>query len=403
MEALAEGLGGIDTSLTRRAGDVSSGSYNYFETGDLLIAKVTPCFENGKKALVPSIPGGVGFATSEVHVVRPRLGKIDPRFLLYLLSSEPFRAEGMASMTGAGGLKRVSEAAILNHRPLVTGLDAQQRIAAFLDTETARIDALVEKKQRLISRLQERMIALAHRSTTHGLGSARLAETGIEWNPVAPAHWEAVRMAAIFRESGELGGADLPILSVSINWGISDRELGDEDRQRIVNHIEDRNAYKRVRIGDLVYNMMRAWQGAFGVAKVDGLVSPAYVVARPQADIHSAFFEYLMRTPACVEEFRRASKGIADFRQRLYWEHFRQVRIAVPPLIEQVAIAEALDAEKARMAPLTRANKRSTAALLDRRAALITEAVTGQLDIDAWRRRGSGDAQLDRIAAEAGE
>ncbi len=103
-------------------------------------------------------------------------------------------------------------------------------------------------------------------------------------------------MANLFHESKEMGNANLPVLSVYINFGISDRELGDEDRHRIVNKIEDKTSYKRLRPGDLVYNMMRAWQGAFGVAKV-GETSPAYVVARLMGAIQTAYFDRLVRSP----------------------------------------------------------------------------------------------------------
>ncbi|MCL3881029.1 restriction endonuclease subunit S [Marivita sp. GX14005] len=128
MDALQDGLGGLDTSITKPLGEVRSGSYNFFADGDVLLAKVTPCFENGKKALATKLMNGIGFATSEVHVVRPNRSKLDPQFLIYLLSSEDFRAEGLKSMTGAGGLKRVSEKAILNYRLVVTDLPTQKRI-----------------------------------------------------------------------------------------------------------------------------------------------------------------------------------------------------------------------------------------------------------------------------------
>ena len=106
MEAIADGLGGLDISQTRPFSEVVSGSYNYFAEGDLLLAKVTPCFENGKKALAQSLSNGIGYATSEVHVIRPGVDRIHPKYLFYLLCSEDFRAGGIASMTGAGGLRR---------------------------------------------------------------------------------------------------------------------------------------------------------------------------------------------------------------------------------------------------------------------------------------------------------
>lgn len=400
MEAIADGLGGLDTSLEKPAAELASGSYSYFAEGDILLAKVTPCFENGKKALVSGLPNRIGFATSEVHVIRPLAGKIHPNFLRYLLSSEPFRAAGISSMTGAGGLKRVSENAIRDFLVQITDRKAQRAIADFLDRETARIDQLVEKKVQLLELLDQRFRNFAAHLTTRGIDSAELVSTRIDWNPLAPANWDVRRMADLFTESMELGGEDLPILSVSINTGISDRELGDEDRHRMVNHIEDRNAYKRVRVGDLVYNMMRAWQGGFGVAKVDGLVSPAYVVARPKVDLYATYFEYVTRTPNCIEQFRRASKGIADFRQRLYWEHFRQVRIAIPPFEEQRQIANALDGEAARSDPIKTLTQKSIDRLREYRAALITAAVTGYIDVSEHTRKGNTDRCLDTIEAE---
>src|SRR5690606_21463476 len=101
MHALADGVGGLNTSITRPISELTSGSYNFFADGDLLLAKVTPCFENGKKALAQGLTNGIGFATSEVHVIRPDTRRIHPKYLFYILSSEDFRYAGMASMTGA--------------------------------------------------------------------------------------------------------------------------------------------------------------------------------------------------------------------------------------------------------------------------------------------------------------
>jgi type I restriction enzyme S subunit len=143
MEALADGLGGLDTSVTKTIGEVGGGSYSFFAEGDVLLAKVTPCFENGKKAIARGLSNGIGFATSEVHVIRPDVRRLHRGYLRYLLCSEDFRAAGMASMTGAGGLRRVSEDAIRNFCLPIISLETQKAIADFLDRETAPIDLLV--------------------------------------------------------------------------------------------------------------------------------------------------------------------------------------------------------------------------------------------------------------------
>lgn len=290
----------------------------------------------------------------------------------------------------------------LSNKVYLPDLPTQRAIADFLDRETARIDLLIEKKQRLVALLGERVVSLITQVTMHGMKSEDHADTGIDWWSSAPASWEVYRIASLFRESKEMGEEGLPVLSVSINWGISDRELADEDRDRIVNLIEDKTSYKRVRLGDLVYNMMRAWQGAFGVAKVDGLVSPAYVVARPNRGLHSPYFEHLLRTPSCVEQFRRASKGIADFRQRLYWEHFRQVQLVLPTFDEQVEIAAYIEREQAQIAPTVSKTQESIDRLKEYRSALITAAVTGQIDVSTYATSGATDRRLDTIQEEMG-
>lgn len=166
MDALDDGLGGLDASMCRPLGEVAAGSYNYFREGDVLLAKVTPCFENGKKALARGLINGVGFATSEVHVFRPTPGKLDARFLMYLFSSEDFRAEGMKSMTGAGGLKRVSDAAILNYRPHVIDVDLQRKVADFLDREMGVFEVIKDRTKASIGRLREYRAALITSAVT---------------------------------------------------------------------------------------------------------------------------------------------------------------------------------------------------------------------------------------------
>src|SRR6202034_4808963 len=148
MEALSDGLGGLDLTLLKPVTELADGNYSYFAEGDLLLAKVTPCFENGKKAVATGLPNQIGFATSEVHVLRPDTRYLDTNYLRYLLSSEGFHAVGIASMTGAGGLKRISDGAIKDFQLPVLDLSRQKTIAAYLDRETGRIDQLIVKKER---------------------------------------------------------------------------------------------------------------------------------------------------------------------------------------------------------------------------------------------------------------
>ncbi|RNF33970.1 restriction endonuclease subunit S [Paracoccus methylarcula] len=342
--------------------------------GHMAIASQPMCFNQGCRGLVPRSMVRTDFAYWSLLSRKPQLEAAGQGTTFIELGRDKLRAE----------------------RIPLPDLATQKAIADFLDREIARIDQLIEKKKRLVELLGKKQKAFATETAT-GANHPGRSITGLGQLPLAPSHWRVCRVATVFKESFEMGGEDLPVLSVSINWGISDRELDDEDRHRIVTYIQDRSAYKRVRVGDLVYNMMRAWQGAFGVAKVDGLVSPAYVVARPTEKIHAPYFEHLLRTPMWIEEFRRASKGIADFRQRLYWEHFRQVRIILPPFEEQVHIADQIAVNAAAVKEVLAPIATSIDRLREFRSALITAAVTGRIDVATWSKQGQTDRQLDEI------
>ena len=207
--------------------------------------------------------------------------------------------------------------------------------------------------------------------------------SGVEWLGEVPEHWEVKRIASLYSEVVEAGNEDLPVLSVSIHHGVSDSELSEEEMDRKVVRSEDRSKYKRVAPGDIVYNMMRAWQGAFGSVVVEGMVSPAYVVARPKTNLPTEWIEYLLRTEFAVNEIKRFSRGITDFRLRLYWDEFKNLRICAPPAQERASILRFLDHETAKIDALIAEQQRLIELLQEKRQAVISNAVTKGLNPDA--------------------
>jgi type I restriction enzyme S subunit len=205
-------------------------------------------------------------------------------------------------------------------------------------------------------------------------------DSGVEWLGEVPEDWEITRIASILRKAQDEGREDLPVLSVSIHHGVTDSELGEDEMDRKVTRIEDRTRYLRVLPGDLVYNTMRAWQGGFGTVSVEGLVSPAYVVARPIRSFQTRLVEHQLRTPQAVEEMRRHSQGVTDFRLRLYWDEFKHIQIVLPPLREQIAIAAFLDCETAKIDALVADYRALIELLREKRQAVISHAVTKSLD-----------------------
>lgn len=157
MENIGE-KGELDCSLTRDIKDVQEG-YTQFFDGDVLIAKITPCFENGKGAIVRGTLSGVGFGTTELHVLAPN-DEIDARFLYYITTGDHFRKLGEAAMFGAAGQKRVPEDFVRDYRVPLPPLSQQRAIADYLDRETARLDALAGRTRESVALLRERRAAL---------------------------------------------------------------------------------------------------------------------------------------------------------------------------------------------------------------------------------------------------
>lgn len=260
----------------------------------------------------------------------------------------------------------------------------QKQIADFLDAECYEIDALIDKSKATILDYRKLKQAIIYSAVTRGIRGDRLTkESGVEWLGVIPQEWNIRRIANLYDERSESGLDELPILTVSINSGVSDHEIADEDKDRVFVRSEDRTKYKRVYPGDLAYNMMRAWQGAFGAVRVDGMVSPAYVVAKPKPGVQldSRYMEALLRTPAAIEEMHRYSRGIVDFRLRLYWPEFKNIRICLPPLEEQIEIADYIDQKSAELDALIAKKEQFLAELENYKKSLIYEYVTGKKEV----------------------
>ncbi len=188
MDAVGVG-GGLSLEQTRILSDVSSG-YTEFQDGDVVVAKITPCFENGKAALASGLLNGAAYGTTELHVLRAG-PTMDRSFLFYIAISDTFQKLGESEMYGAGGQKRVPPEFNKNFRTSLPPPTEQSSIVAFLDQQTGRIDKLIAKKRELIERLKEKRTALISRTVTRGLNPhVKLKPSGVEWLGDVPEHWE---------------------------------------------------------------------------------------------------------------------------------------------------------------------------------------------------------------------
>lgn len=377
MTAIGE-QGELDLSNVRHIDEVRSGYTQFFE-GDVVIAKITPCFENGKGALVNGLLGKVGFGTTELHVLTPG-PCLDGRFLYFVTASAPFRSFGEANMAGTAGQKRVPEEFVRDYRVPVPPLAEQNAIADYLNRETKRLDELLAAKQQLLVVLAEKRQALIHCAVTRGLDTAtQLRDCDLSWLGKIPPHWRTERARWLFSERderSETGAAEL--LTVSHITGVTPRT----EKNVKMFQAATTEGYKTCLSGDLVVNTLWAWMGAMGISPVDGVVSPAYHVYEPGAHLDPGYVDALVRLPVFAQEVTRHSKGVWSSRLRLYPDSFFAISLPVPPISEQREIVAHLVKVTGKLDELCAATERSLVLLNERRAALIAAAVTGQLDLD---------------------
>ncbi|MDI9520130.1 MAG: restriction endonuclease subunit S [Bacillota bacterium] len=144
-------------------GKVKSG-YTYFADGDIIFAKVTPCFENGNIAIADNLTNGAGYGSSELFVARPV--KVNKKWLFYYLQNEVFKENAKSTMTGTGGLKRVSPQFVANHHLALPPLDEQESIAINLEHKCGDVNQLLKAKHAIIESLKEYKQSLIYECVT---------------------------------------------------------------------------------------------------------------------------------------------------------------------------------------------------------------------------------------------
>lgn len=158
------GPGQVDYSLSNTIENIING-YTYFKDGDIIMAKVTPCFENSNIAIVNGMKNGIGFGTTELHVLRCN-DKCYNKYLFYYLQSSVFVLKGISKMYGVGGLKRVPEDFVSNHKLAVPSYEEQKQIAGYLDKKCLEIGKIISQKEQLIKKLEDYKKSLIYEYVT---------------------------------------------------------------------------------------------------------------------------------------------------------------------------------------------------------------------------------------------
>jgi type I restriction enzyme S subunit len=318
-------------------------------------------------------------ASTGFAVLTPGQG-VDPWFLSFLVQSDPFTDRVSADSVGTA-YPAIAETKLGTFPVVLPPSDEQAAIVRYLDYVDRRIRRYIRAKQKLIALLNEQKQAIIHRAVTRGLDpSVRLKPSGVAWLGEVPGHWEVLRSKYLFREidTRSVSGGEMR-LSMSQKFGlIPSAEI---EERRLLS--ESSVGGKLCERGDLVLNRLKAHLGVFALAPQQGIVSPDYTVFRPSCEMEPQYFEAVYRTPACRVELRQRAKGIVQGFWRLYTDDFYDIRISVPPVLEQRAIMKRLDTELSSLTHAIDHAQREIALLREYRTRLIADVVTGKLDVRA--------------------
>ena len=192
-----------------------------------------------------------------------------------------------------------------------------------------------------------------------------------------PAHWQLLRIKNLFTEideRSETGSEEL--LSVSHYTGVTLKKESLENEDDFITNADSLEGYKKVAKGDLVINIMLAWNGSLGISPFDGITSPAYCVYRVKGNNNPEYFGYLFSTNLMKAEFRKKSTGIIDSRLRLYSDKFFSLFSVVPTVDEQNQIVEYIKAQSQKIDHFITKKQRFIELLKEQRQSVITKAIT---------------------------
>ena len=302
---------------------------------------------------------------------------------MYCLLSEPY-VRWINVFTYGAKMPRVSPDQVgISSMPLPP-LAEQRGIAAFLDRETGKIDGLVARKERLVGLLQEKRAALISRAVTRGLDpDAPMKDSGVEWLGEIPAHWEVKKVTRLF----SIGSGTTPPTSNSEYYGgeipwITTSEL----RESVVTSTEKTIHDETLRLfpvlavypaGSAAVAMYGATIGRLGILGIPATVNQACCVFSEPNGIDAWFWFYWLQ---CRRHYL-ISMSYGGGQPNLSQEILKSIRVPIPSLDEQRSIAAFLDCETAELDALVTKIHEAIERLKELRAALISAAVTGRIDV----------------------
>jgi type I restriction enzyme, S subunit len=392
---------GIERLQTLRFGDAPSRARKPVRNGDVLISTVRTYLK-----AIALIDGAAAnwVASTGFAVCRPSQG-LESRCLYRAVQSIPFVESIVASSTGVS-YPAITPSALGNLRIPVPNLAKQKAIADFLDRETARIDHLIEKKQRLVELLEEREISLLEVTVKGQQEGRELVESGVEWIGQIPGRWRTAKITQVARlESGHTPSRSedaywvpsectIPWFTLADIWQVRrDGRVYVRETKEKISPLGLANSAARLLPAATVILSRTASVGFPAILGVSMATTQDFVNWICGPLLRPKFLYYALR--AMRREFSRLMMGSTH--QTIYMPDVRSFKIPLPPIDEQDEAIEKLDSILMQFKVAVQKTETSVDRLNEFRSSLITAAVTGQMDLETWGKHGQTDRRLEAI------
>jgi len=375
---LALTMGGVvDRSLEDTDGLQSSdyATYQIFEKGDLAFKLID--LQNIKTSRVGLVPRRGIMSSAYIRLV-PNKEDILPEFYYWY-----FYAAYLGNIfngLGGGIRQSLNQTELLEFPVPQISRDDQAVIIEHLKSETTRIDGLIEKKARFIALLKEKLWDAADVMVTGRDDPNRdLQSVDIPWAPQIPREWTTKRAKFLFQEMSRAVCPGDDIITAFRDGQVC---LRSKRRTEGYTFAELEVGYQHICKGDLVIHTMDAFAGAIGISEDDGKATGEYAVCAPRsADVNSEYYAYLLRCMARRQYIYILCPSVRERAPRFRFFRFAPVLLPLPPRAEQDQIVRRIKKTSARLKNLITKTERSIDLLKEKRAAVITAAVTGKIDV----------------------
>ena len=309
--------------------------------------------------------------------------ELNPQFSKYQLRDKYIIDQFMISSLSVGTIQRQIKNHLLRVIQVPTPpLNDQQKIVSFLDTETARIDKLISKQEKLIKLLEEQRKSIISYAVTKGLNpNVPMKDSGVEWLGEVPEHWDVYPFWHLFKQKEITNKTKEKLLSVYLDRGVI---LHSEGGGMVHKPAENLEKYQLVEVNDFVMNNQQAWRGSVGVSPHQGIVSPAYLIFKPNKELNPQFSKYQLRDKYIIDQFMISSLSVGTIQRQIKNHLLRVIQVPTPPLNDQQKIVSFLDTETTRIDKLISKQEKLIQKLKEYRSSIISHAVTGKIDVREW-------------------